>query len=463
MSSEQDDVCYSLEEVQLLMNLVEEKQHDAELAAELGQVLLEENKKLEAQLKEMEIQVQKLRGGPSESFDSENSYDDAQDESHVKKLERENMEAKEKMSRLVQLCEQTEALSLQKEHELEKAKRELEILKKDKEEVKELQNIIEAQKAALEEAAKTYKENRKSVHKLHQDYQKLATKMESTEDIQKSMNALQVENHQMKSISAKYTKLEKELLNMKARNKELEELLKDKQEMSFVIQQLVDENKSFRIQQEEMLRLLDDAKDAATRLKEQVEECELAKEEITMEAHQKDQMSNERLALLHYFEEHFEEIQTFVENKRKEGFVPISPSERKRRSAVPSMTTQDISRLRSITGQVGKKDAMEKLRGSWGRRTSRSKTMDRGTPNANGLIGNLDSKLQSAENRLRGMDTSLDEKKKREDILDDLNRKLLASKAKLKTILCPYLPFCPRGDICLYNHPPKEKRSASMM
>lgn len=139
--------------------------------------------------------------------------------------------------------------------------------KSEKESNKILKEVVEVQKEALAEASNMEEENKKLIRKLKGQLSKAP---EPTED--KSLEYLQQEISRLERECQSAAKLKEKLRTIKEENSELRDLLKDKEQLADTVEYLIEENKRYRKQKEEMEKLLDDANRTASELRGTLEE-----------------------------------------------------------------------------------------------------------------------------------------------------------------------------------------------
>eukprot|EP01114_Cavostelium_apophysatum_P021458 TRINITY_DN7493_c0_g1_i1.p1 TRINITY_DN7493_c0_g1~~TRINITY_DN7493_c0_g1_i1.p1 ORF type:complete len:699 (+),score=207.78 TRINITY_DN7493_c0_g1_i1:74-2098(+) len=326
---------YAQTAIEQLNAALQEKSREVELAAELGQALLSENKKLEEQLiilsnaKEYEVDQLNSKITYLESLllqlskDSQDSLSSAQDvriqelERKLRAAEDESRRQKAKVSELMALCEASEKSRYDLLEEVEELKKGVETFRKDMSQDHEfrrtMREIVETQKQALEQANRLDEENKKELHKLAVEKKKLEDQLNFKEGVKNSVDELALENSQLKREAAHLKTSIKDYEILKSENIELKELLKDKEQLAESIAYLVSENKRFKLDQAELQLLLDDAKLAAADLREKLEESQFSKYGVndSLDMEMEGPNLKER-DVVNYLEAHYEELRDAV-------------------------------------------------------------------------------------------------------------------------------------------------------
>jgi len=266
----------SFSKVQELTHALDEKQRDLELAAAIGQKLLDENRKLKEDLEEMQnlnnIIQHHFENACAGANEKGTGFLDETSGALMKqneKLTTKNRALKKKSEELWQQLETSEKLRFQVVDELQEMQKEIQKIKKDfqvdQEKTRTLQEIVETQKAALEEYRRITEEDKKKIKKL----EKTINHNESYGTRSNSINPL---SNEVIKLRKSNEKAQNEIAILEQQNTELTELLKDKEQMVETIQYLIEENKRYRKELQETLDLLNEAKRNANELREKLEE-----------------------------------------------------------------------------------------------------------------------------------------------------------------------------------------------
>jgi hypothetical protein len=109
--------------------------------------------------------------------------------------------------------------------------------------------VIEQQRTRLEEVEIEEKERKKEITKLHKQQLKMSSKVESVQENTEALLQLQAENQQLKRLEAQNNRLKDELSAVKKENRDLGEILKDKEELTRTVELLIEENRRYKMHQ----------------------------------------------------------------------------------------------------------------------------------------------------------------------------------------------------------------------
>eukprot|EP01119_Soliformovum_irregulare_P011130 TRINITY_DN2769_c0_g1_i1.p1 TRINITY_DN2769_c0_g1~~TRINITY_DN2769_c0_g1_i1.p1 ORF type:complete len:565 (+),score=209.87 TRINITY_DN2769_c0_g1_i1:71-1765(+) len=419
----------SNEFVYQLQRDLEEKTRDAELAAELGQTLLKENRRLAEELSHLnhendslQDQLSAIIGSPSQRSE------DQQLQSRVKDLEFENKKLKDKNTEWSSRCEEAERQRYDILEDFDEMKRQVDsfrgTIQEDQEENKTLRELVETQKEAIEELSQDNERYKKTISKLKEEEMALSKQISMATSAQSTMESLQTQIKNLSRENALFKKTQDENFQLQEENSELRSLLKDKEQLSEAVQYLLEENKSYRRSQEELTTLLDDAKKTATELKDRLEESLFERMNFS------EENDEEKKKNFDYFRANEKEIVQLIEK------LKVERGEQDWAESLRQSTARSKTQKPLVLDEKKLTDSLRAFSKKSGTFTSR--TLERAYGQVTDmeekkfLLQSLQNKLESAEGRLKEMNGVLEETKTREEVLESLNTKLVSAEEKIR-------------------------------